>query len=359
MKTLYKYILKSYLKIFFFTALAFGFIALVSQLFGQINFYMEHKTPLLIVCAHLFSNLPWWMIQVLPVATLLSVLFSLGELSKRNEITAAKAAGVNLWKIIALFLFTGAMIGLADLAAREFVIPKTTRINERIKKEKIEKQTISYKTEFSNLIVALKNNSRVTIGFLDTKAQIMKDVVIEKYDEDFYLEYLVLSPGGKWDGASWELENGVLRKFKDGLWDEMYFKTYDSGIDLKPNDIAFRKMKSETMSTKEFKRYIKQIRIFGQTALNERINLNIRYASVFCHLIVMMIGIPFALGFGNKFGKILSFTLALAASFTYWGFQAITQSLGENAILTPLMSAWLPNFVFVAIGVFMLAKVKK
>ncbi|MDR2191725.1 MAG: LptF/LptG family permease, partial [Endomicrobium sp.] len=95
MKTLYRYIIKSFLKIFFFTALAFGFIALVSQLFGQISFYMEHKTPFFVICAHLFSNLPWWMIQVLPVATLLSLLFSLGELSKRNEITAMKAAGVN------------------------------------------------------------------------------------------------------------------------------------------------------------------------------------------------------------------------------------------------------------------------
>jgi lipopolysaccharide export system permease protein len=299
------------------------------------------------------------MIQVLPVATLLSVLFSLGELSKRNEITSIKAAGVNLWKIIFLFLFAGLAIGAADLAAREFVIPKTTRLNERIKKEKIQKETISYKTEFSNLIVSLKNNSRVTVGFLDTKAQIMKNVVIEKYDENFYLEYLVLASDGKWNGQIWELENGALRKFKDGFWDEMYFKTYDSSIELKPEDLAFRKMKSETMSSKEFKRYIRQIRIFGQTALSERINLNLRYSSVFCHLIVMMIGIPFALGFGNKLGKILSFTLALTASFTYWGFQAITQSLGENAIRSPLMAAWLPNFVFIAIGIFMLAKVKK
>jgi lipopolysaccharide export system permease protein len=251
------------------------------------------------------------------------------------------------------------MIGAADLAAREFIIPKTTRLNEIIKKKKIEKEQISYKTEFSNLLVSLKNNSRITIGFLDTKAQIMKDVVIEKYDDNFYLEHLVLASDGRWNGQDWELENGVIRKFKDGFWDEMYFKTYDSNIDLKPNDIAFRKMKSETMSSKEFKKYIKQIRIFGQTALNERINLNIRYASVFCHLIVMMIGIPFALGFGNKLGKILSFTLALITSFTYWGFQAITQSLGENSILSPLMAAWLPNFVFITIGVFMLTKVKK
>ena len=50
------------------------------------------------------------------------------------------------------------------------------------------------------MIVSLRNNSRITIGWLDTKAQIMKDVVIEKYDENFYLEYLVLASDGKWKG---------------------------------------------------------------------------------------------------------------------------------------------------------------
>ncbi|MDR1942177.1 MAG: LptF/LptG family permease [Endomicrobium sp.] len=359
MKILYFYVAKQFLKIFFFTALAFGFIVLISELFRQIGFYMENKTPFIIIAQHLLSNVPWWIIEVLPVATLLAVLFSLGGFAKQNEITAIKAAGINLWKIIFIFLFLGVLIGAADLGAREFLIPTTTKFNERVKRERIQKEEIKYQTEFSDLIVSLRNNMRFTVGFLDTKAGIMKDAVIEKYNDDFYLQYLILASQGKWNGQTWVLENGVIRKFKDGFWNELYFQSYDSGIELKPQDIAFRKMKSETMSTREFRKYINQLRIFGQTALKERINLQIRYASVFCHLVVMMIGIPFALGVGNKLNKIISFTMALIAAFIYWGVQAITQSLGENAILSPIMAAWLPNIIFISTGAFLLAKLKK
>ncbi len=359
MKILYFYITKSFSRIFFFTAFAFGFIVLISELFRQIGFYMDNKTAFVVILQHLFSNIPWWIIQVLPVATLLALLFSLGEFAKRNEITAIKAAGVNLWKVITLFMIIGFVIGLGDFAARELVVPTTTLFNERVKKEKIQKEKIAVQTQFSNLIVSLPGNTRFTVGYLDTKEQLMKDVIIEKYNENFYIDRLVLAASGHWQNGTWILENGVIRDFKNELWDELYFKDYDSGIRLKPDDIALQKMRYEMMNTYNFQKYINQLRMFGQTALKERIALNMRYASVFCHLIVMMIGIPFALGIGNRLGKILSFTLALAAAFVYWGTQAITQSLGENAILSPWVAAWLPNFIFIAIGIYLLVKVKK
>ena len=140
MRIIYTYITKQFAKIFFFTSFAFGFIVLISELFRQLSFYMEYKTPLIVILQHLFSNIPWWIIQVLPVATLLALLFSLGGLAKKNEITAIKAAGVNLWKVIILFMVIGFIIGLADFAARELVVPATSLFNEKVKKEKYRKK---------------------------------------------------------------------------------------------------------------------------------------------------------------------------------------------------------------------------
>lgn len=359
MKIIYSYVSKKFLIIFSFTAFAFGFIVLISELFRELSFYMENKTPFLIVAQHLLSNVPWWIIQVLPVATLLSLLFSLGDLAKKNEITAMKAAGINMWRIITLFIVLGVFIGGLDFAARELIIPETTVFNERIKKEKIRKEEIKVQTQYKNLIISLPENTRMTVGEIDTKEKAMKGIVIEKYNEDFYLEYLILAEEGKWKNKTWMLSNGVIREFTSHLWNENYFTEYDSGIHLKPDDFVFKRMRYETMNTYNFQKYINQLQMFGKTALKERIGLNMRYASVFCHLVVMMIGIPFALGIGPKFGKILSFTLALVASFVYWGVQAITQSLGENSILSPFMSAWLPNFIFIIVGIFLLKRVKK
>jgi lipopolysaccharide export system permease protein len=293
--------------------------------------------------------------QALPIVTLLALLFSIGDLSKKNEITVMKAAGMNIWHIIMLLITLGLIIGLFDFFIREFVAPKTNLYREKIKKEKIKK-------EKSNLVVLLQNNTMLTIGYLNIEREIMEDIIIEKYDNELAIKYLILAKTGIWHNSSWNLKNGVIRYFNTSFWKEIYFKNYNSKIRIKPENMVIQKIRYNTMNIRTFKKHINKLRNFRQSGIEERsalIALNIRYAAVFTHVVVMMIGIPFALGVGGKLNKILNSTLALFSAFIYWGAQTIAKSLGENFVLSPVMAAWLPNFIFMTIGVYFLIKVRK
>jgi lipopolysaccharide export system permease protein len=304
--------------------------------------------------------MPLWLIQALPIAALLALLFSLGDLSKNNEITAIKAAGINIWRIIILFFIMGFVIGTVDFAVKEFIVPKTNSYKEVIEKEKIQKEKINIKTEFSNLIVPVLNNTRVTIAYLNTEKNIMKNIAIEKFSDKFKIERLILAEAGIWENDSWLLKNGVIRNFNADFWNETHFEQYDPNIHIKLEDMSIQDdINYDAMNMHALKKYINKLRTFGQTAVRERIILNMRFAVVFAYVVVMMIGIPFAIGFENKLNKILSFTLAMTVAFIYWGTQAITKSLGENLILSPFMTAWLPNLIFLAVGICLLIKVKK
>jgi len=355
------YMAKKYVKTFILTVFVFAFIILISQFFRDLDFYLNHNVDFWTMFRHLLTNIPWFTIKVLPVMTLLALLFSLGDLSKNNEITATKAAGINLWKIIALFLIIGAFIGIADLAAREYVVPYSSQEHEKIEAKRIKKEAITAKTEFSNIIISLRNNARLSVGYLNTKTKIMRDVTIEKYNDQFYIETLILAQSAWWSPKDhiWVLSNGVLRDFTKDMWNERYFKEFNSDIDVSPDDLTIRRMKPQLMNTRELKQYIDRLRIFGESALEERIALNMRYSSIFTHLIVMMIGIPFALMISNKVGKIFSFSLALGVVFIFWGLQAVFQSVGENQLLSPALSAWMPNIIFTFIGAGLLYNLKK
>ncbi|MDR3306697.1 MAG: LptF/LptG family permease [Endomicrobium sp.] len=358
-KILYKYIVANFIKIFIFTTAAFSVVVITSQLLGKIKFYMEHKATFSAIIIHILTNAPEWLAQALPIATLSALLFFLGNLAKRSEITAMKAAGINMWRVISLLLATGFIIGLADLACREFIIPKTTVCNRKIDIEKIKKEKIRLQTDFYNQIITLKNNVRFTIGHLDTKTNTMKNVVFERYNKDFELKRLVLAEKADWEDGSWILKNGVMRGFESDFLNEVHFKTYNSNINVTPEDITLKDPPYNSMNTADFNKYINQLKIFGQSAVKAKIALNARFASVFSHIIVMMIGIPFVIGFGRKTNIIFNFLAALSVTFTYWTIQALTTSLGNNLILSPFMAAWLPNFIFLAIGVYLLVKVKK
>jgi lipopolysaccharide export system permease protein len=307
----------------------------------------------------MFSNLPKWLIQGLPIATLLALLFSLGELSKKNEITAIKSLGINMWRIITLFITMGIVIGIFDFMARELVVSKTSVYSEMIKKERIQKKKILTQTYLNNQIFTLSNNMRMTIRYLNTKTNTMNGVTIEKYNTRFEITHLILAEKACWENGSWILKNGVIRDFSSIHWNEFYFKDYNFNINISPENLIVKHTCYNTMNFSTLKKHINQLKTLGQTTTKARIVLNTRCSDAFSHIIVMMIGIPFAIGFMKKLNKIISFTLALGITFVYWGTQATTRSLGENFILSPFVAAWLPNILFLIISIYLLIKIKK
>ena len=359
MKILYRYIVKNFVKIFIFISLVFILIGITSELLRQKEFYMEYKTPFYLILLHLILNVPRWFMEALPIITLIALLFSLGDLSKKNEITAIKAAGINIWRIISLFIVTGLIIGATELSVREFIIPKTHKYYKKVQKEKIQKEKIQKEIEFSNLILFMPNNTRLTVEYLNTDEKIIRDIVIEKYNNESGIEYLILSKEATWENNVWLLKNGVIRKLNSDTWHEIYFKNHKLDINIKPTDMVIQTISHNSMNTFAFKKYINHLRVSGKATVKEKIALNMRYADAFSHIVVMMIGIPFAIGQGRMLNKVLNFMLALIATFIYWSIQAIVTSLGENFILQPFIVAWLPIFILTIIGIYVLIKIRK
>lgn len=360
MKIIYSYLLREFIKPLFFSAGAFGLLVMISEFFRNLNFYLEEKSSFIEVFKYLFLNLPWWIIQVLPVAVLLAVLFSIGQIARHGEITAIKAAGVNLWRIIALFLVCGLFIGLFDLALRELVIPQTSRMADKILLEKIHREKPKSRTEFTDLVVTLPSNGRMTIGYLNTETNTMKDVVIDFYDNRFKLFRQIACETARFSGNAWHLINGEERNFdSNDIIQESHFDEKIMRLDIKPADLVLDDIRPEQKTTSYYKNYIRQLEAMGIPAEKERIQFDMRYSSIFSHLIVMLIGIPFAISISGRMGKIVSFIFALIFAFVYWGVLAVGQSLGENKVLTPFMAAWLGNILFGILGFYFLGKVRK
>ncbi|MDR0956721.1 MAG: LptF/LptG family permease [Endomicrobium sp.] len=353
-KILYKYIIKSFIKVFPLITAALALVILISQLLGLLNFYIEYKVSFYLIVMHLLSKLPERLTQCFPIATLLTILFSIGNLTKYNEITAIKAAGTNINKIIMLLIIISSIIGICDFAIREFIVPKTSSYNEKIKKEKS-----LAKTDFYNQIIVLPNNIRMTVDHLDIQTNVMKNIVMEEYDSNFILKCLILAEELNWKNNSWVLKNGILRNFDSDFWKEFYFKDYNLNIHITPKDLAINDVRYSIMNIRTLKKYIKRLQIFGQNTVTAKIALNIRFASSFCHIIIMMIGLALTMNIREKFSKIFIFILFFVIVFAYFGIQAITKSLGENSMIHPFFAAWLPNIIFLTLGIYLLIKLKK
>jgi len=351
--------IREFIKPLLYSSGVFGLLVMISEFFRNLNFYLEQKASFIEVFKYLFLNLPWWIIQVLPVAVLLAVLFSVGQLARHGEITAIKSAGINLWRIISLFLIFGLFIGLGDLAMREIIIPQTSRLADKILLEKIHMDKPKSRTEFTDLVVTLPRNGRMTIGYMNTETNILKQVVIDYYNEKFDLTTQIACESAAFSSSTWHLMNGAERIFKDNAIEENHFVEKTLSLDIKPADLVLDDVRPEQKTTSYYESYIRQLEALGIPSEKEWIQFNMRYSSIFSHLIVMLIGIPFAISVSGRMGKILSFIFALIFAFVYWGLQAVGQSLGENKVLSPFFAAWLGNIIFGFLGVYLLGRVRK
>lgn len=184
-------------------------------------------------------------------------------------------------------------------------------------------------------------------------------MVADYYDENFVLKSQLVAQDGNWADGIWTLNNGVERIFEGGAMKENYFTRRAVTLPFRPGDFVVNRVRPEQMTTPEYLGYTRQMRNLGVPVEKDRIQFHLRWSSAFSHVVVMLIGIPFALGFGSRHGKIISFTFALVFAFIYWGAQAVGQSLGENMVIPPFAAAWVGNCIFGIAGLYLLARVEK
>ena len=95
-----RYLLREFLLSLLLGLTTFVGIYLVVDLFERIDTFVDHKASPLTVATYYLYGLPVIIVQVLPVAMLLSSLFSVGLLAKHRELTAMKSAGLSLYRIL-------------------------------------------------------------------------------------------------------------------------------------------------------------------------------------------------------------------------------------------------------------------
>ena len=104
------YLLRQFWIILGISVLGFVSIFVIVDLIENLDRFMDNKVPSPIVIQYYLYTLPWFVSIGLPMSMLLSTVFSLGSMVKRNEWTAMKASGISLYRASFPLLLSGIII---------------------------------------------------------------------------------------------------------------------------------------------------------------------------------------------------------------------------------------------------------
>nr|WP_198914024.1 LptF/LptG family permease [Tenacibaculum finnmarkense] len=161
-KTLDKYILKSFLKPFFATFLIILFVLVMQVLWLAFDSFAGKGISIGIILKFLWYTTLLVTPQALPIGVLLSSIMTLGTLSENYEFAAAKSAGISLPRMVRSLVFLTLFLSALNFVFLNNVYPYAMlkqlnmRVNIKKKQPSIALVAGSFNTELPNFQIKFK-----------------------------------------------------------------------------------------------------------------------------------------------------------------------------------------------------------
>jgi lipopolysaccharide export system permease protein len=344
MKILDIYLLRRYLSCLFFSVLSLLLLSIVVDLIETIDLFIDFGAKLGQILAYYLYRSPYWVILTLPIATLLATMFSLTSFARSNEITAIKAAGVSLQRLLLpIFIFALLFSGLAFLLT-DYVVPRATYHYNSIRNE-----IRSYnRSDGSRRQVLLQDvdGQLIFARSYDAGKKRAHEVSWEKL-RDYKTTDRMVARYLEWRQDRWILLQG--RHYAYAATGATQISVFDSlelpSLTLLPQDFAHQQKKPEEMSYGELEAYIDRARANGEDVARRLVDLHLKISFPFTCFIIVVLGAPLAAN-ARRAGLANSFGLGALICFSYYSLVKAGQALGWNQVVAPLAGAWLGNMVF-------------
>jgi lipopolysaccharide export system permease protein len=358
MSILNKYILKKFVKPFAASFAALCILLFVSQLFDRLDRFLAEGVEFTQVLGFLVTSLPFQALQVLPVACLLGTLFVVGNLARTREYIAGLAGGLGPEKFLTGLFLAGFGISVVALVANETVIPPATHYSRSVFRENIRRLGEWREAVFTDLFVAGSDGRIWAAKFFSASQGKMDRVIVDTYDGTRMSEQIDALEA-VWTPEGWTFRNGVKRAFTpDGvsIADVKPFDELKTVFQERPADLAINEPQPEEMTFSALKRHIRRLDSLGIPIRSLQVELMMKLAFPFSCFVVTFLGVPLALR--GKGSAAIGIAAGAALTLIYLGFMQFGKALAQRT-LPPWAGAWLGNVVFLTVGAFLWARMRR
>lgn len=360
-KLIDKYILKEHIKAFFFGLGVFLSIFLVDLLMELIELIVTKNVPFRETARLFFYAIPSLLILVMPMAMLLSTLVVFGQMSSQSEITALKACGVSLYRLVLPALVMGSFVSFLSFVTNEFIVPETNELRQDILRRITFKRPLPKISE--NVFFDAGEDRTFFVHHYDDQAKKMEDVIVYEFVNGPATRFprIIVADECFWSGNAWTFSKGIIYRFdsQGGQWDEIRFQ--DMKMPVKTTYGEWKDYKSKRpheMSFTELQTHIKKMKKIGIDVRPALVELYTKLSLPFASLFFVLAGAPLAMA-TRRSGKSIGVGISILVIFFYYLLMSVGKALGTGGTLPPYIAAWLQNLVIGSIGIIFMVTSRK
>lgn len=340
------------------------FILILSRLGKLADLVINKGVGLFDILFLIIYSAPPYLTFTLPMAFLLSTIVVLGRLSSENEILILKSSGMNLKNLLTPIIALGLFITFCGLLNTNLFLPKSgvlfrnTLINVIKKGVSVEDKEGVFNDTIPDIVIYIDK--------VDTQKKVLTGIVVsDDRDKDVKQSisaekgYININPDTM--DLYFALEKGSLHrweKIKD-TYSTIVFENYTFSMNLS-SMVRFggelRKSWYE-MDRKELNKNLAAEKNYAKR-YDILLELYKKITIPFSSLALMFLTIP--LGVRRRIeGKFSGTLYSLLVFVVYYILMAFTENIGKTIHLPPLLTAFLPDLIIAATGLYLLKHVNE
>ncbi|HSD51269.1 MAG TPA: LPS export ABC transporter permease LptG, partial [Candidatus Methylomirabilis sp.] len=345
MRLLDRYIARESLKLLCLCLVVFLGAYVIVDLFEKFSKFLEARVQPALIVRYYLSSLPAFLLQVLPVAVLISSLLTLGGLARNNELLAMKMGHVSTLRIALPCIAVGLAASLTAWLTAESLVPWTSERALNIWRTQVSRLPAHRLTRESDIWYRAQGNRFVHISLIDPSSGLIRGMSIFELAPDFDLLRRVDARAAVWGKEAWTLREGYRLELDQAPVQIEPFEELVVPLKERPEDFARVARAPEEMSYAQLREYVERLARSGVSVTRYRVDLHAKVAIALASLVMALIGVSFGLRIG-KAGIMAWVGACIPTGLLYWLILGYGFQFGRAGVLPPLVAAWLPNLLF-------------
>jgi LPS export ABC transporter permease LptG/LPS export ABC transporter permease LptF len=354
------YILRDFIVYLLLVVSAFLMLFLVFTVFDLLQDILRNQTSPIVVGEYLLNVTPFYIYSILPLAVLMAVLITLGVLQRSSEITAMKASGTSIYRLIVPLLVAAVLLGAGLFFSDQFYLPYANKRQDALRSQIKGKPPQTFLNPSQRWIFG-QHSDIYYYQFFDSDKNQFANLSVFQFDPaTFELTDRVFASSAHWEDRlqRWVCTQGWERQLQGSAM--VNYHTYEvstlAAVSEAPGYFKKEVKQYSEMSYGELERYIRDLQQSGFDVVRLRVQLQKKLAYPVIAIVMAILAVPFALSAGRR-GAVTGIATAIGIALTYWTVSSLFEAMGNVSQLPPVLAAWSPNLIFGLVGGYLILKV--
>ena len=313
----------------------------------KIDELAKHTASVGVFLAYYWNLVPQVVLDVTPLALMIGVLILLSTLERNLELTAVKAGGISLYRVVVPIILVAVASALSLGVLEESIVPQANQEARRLL-DQIQGRATARSYASADRQWLFSRDGRTLYNFLryDRAQRTMIRLTLFRFDDQGALSLHLMADRVRYVNGSWIGDAGWFRQIYPDGTDEFRRITSPLELDITeaPSYFSREHRSPAQMSFGQLRTYIRELAASGYRPVQLVVRLHQKLTYPLSAFVMALLALPFGLNRsgGRRLSAMHGVALAMGLGIGYFLLVAVLGKMGEANLLPPALGAWLP-----------------